>query len=137
MTKRSPTARPYADRIPRVPVGPLAPTVLGECSEWLAAQGYSPGSAAGIVNLLARLSMWMQEVGAGVDDIDEGLLARFVAAERSRDFVCVTVKSSMGTMRRFLKPAGYLGAAEVDGSSSRRPRLRWRSGVRGCATSVV
>ena len=72
VTKRSPTARPYADRIPRVPVGPLASTVLEECSEWLAAQGYSPGSAAGVVNLLGRLSLWMREVGAGVDDIERG-----------------------------------------------------------------
>lgn len=82
MTKRSPTARPHADRIPRVPVGPLAPMVLEESSEWLAAQGYSSRSAAGIVNLLERLSSWMREVAAGVDDIDEDLLARFVAAER-------------------------------------------------------
>lgn len=111
VTKRSPTARPHAERVPRVPVGPLAPTVLGECAGWLAGQGYSPGSAAGIVNLLARLSLWMREVGAGSVDIDEDLLDRFVAAERSRDFVCVTVKSSMSTMRRFLIDAGYLGPA--------------------------
>lgn len=114
MTKRSPTARPHADRVPRVPIGPLAPRVLGECSAWLSAQGYSPGSAAGIVNLLARLSLWMHLVDAGADDLDEELLARFVAAERSRKFVCVTVKSSMGAMRRFLTAAGYLGVAEVE-----------------------
>lgn len=95
-------------------MGPLAPAVLGECSNWLAAQGYSPGSAAGIVNLLARLSVWMQLADAGVDDLDEELLARFVAAERSREFVCVSVKSSMGAMRRFLTAAGYLGVAEVE-----------------------
>lgn len=81
MTKRSPTARPHADRIPRVPVGPLAPRVLAECRQWLAAQGYSPGSASGIVNLLGRLSVWMRDVGAGVDDLGEELLTRFVAAE--------------------------------------------------------
>ena len=81
MTKRSPTARPHADRIPRVPVGPLALTVLGECTGWLAAQQYSPRSAAGIVNLLGRLSLWMQEVGAGVDDISGELLERFVVTE--------------------------------------------------------
>lgn len=114
MTKRSPTARPHADRIPRVPVGPLAPGVLAECSVWLASQGYSPGSAAGIVNLLARLSLWMREVGADVDDISDELLARFVAAERSRDVVCVTVKSSMGAMRRFLTGSGYLGMSDDD-----------------------
>ena len=85
MTKRSLTARSYPVRVPRVPVGPLTPTVLDECSRWLSVQGYSPGSAAGIVNLLERLSVWMQVVGAGVDDIGEELLGRFVVAERSRD----------------------------------------------------
>lgn len=76
--------------------------------------GVFAGSAAGIGNLLGRLSLWMQEVGVGVDDISEELLARFVVAERSRDFVCVTVKSSMSTMRRFLTDAGYLGVTDVD-----------------------
>lgn len=114
MTKRSPTARPYADRIPRVPVGPLTPRVLAECSEWLAAQAYSPGSAAGIVNLLRRLSWWMREVSAEVDDIGEELLNRFVAAEQSRGLVCVTVKTSMGTMRRFFTDAGYLRVTDAD-----------------------
>jgi site-specific recombinase XerC len=134
VTKRSPTARPRADRIPRVPVGPLAPRVLGECSQWLAAQRYSPGSAAGIVNLLGRLSLWMGVVGAGVDDIDEALLERFVAAERSRDFVCVTVKSSMGTMRRFLTAAGYLGVAHADAGALTPAQVAvadWRSWMRG------
>ena len=114
MTKRSPTARPHTDRVPRIPVGPLAPGVRGECASWLTAQGYSSGAAAGVVNLLARLSVWMHMVDAEVDDIGEELLARFVSAERSREFVCVTVKSSMSTMRRFLTAAGYLGAAEVE-----------------------
>jgi integrase len=94
--------------------GPLAPTVLAEYRGWLAAQGYSPRSAAGIVNLLGRLSLWMQEVGAGVDDISEELLDRFVVAERSREFVCVTVKSSMSTMVRFLTDAGYLDVTGAD-----------------------
>lgn len=114
MTKRSPTARPYADRIPRVPVGPLAPMVLDECSQWLAAQGYLPGSAAGVLNLLGRLSLWMREVGAGVDDVGEDLLAQFVAAEQARGLVCVTLKSCMGTMRRFLTGADYLSVAKGD-----------------------
>ncbi|MGB2923340.1 MAG: hypothetical protein WBC15_25555, partial [Mycobacterium sp.] len=85
MTKRSPTARSYPVRVPRVPVGPLAPMVLGQCSGWLAGLGYSPGSAAGVVNVLERLSWWMQLVGAEVDDIDEDLLARFLTDEGSRD----------------------------------------------------
>lgn len=95
-------------------MGPLAPTVLGQCASWLVAQGYSPGSAAGVVNLLGRLSLWMQVVSAGVDEIDEELLARFVAAERSREVVCATAMRLLGTMRRFLRAGGYLGAAVVE-----------------------
>jgi hypothetical protein len=42
------------------------------------------------VNLLKRLSVWIQAVGAWVDDTDEELLAGFIAAERSHEVVCVT-----------------------------------------------
>jgi site-specific recombinase XerD len=92
----------------------LVPTVLDECSAWLNMKGYSPGSAARVVTALARLSLWMGAVGAAVDDIDEELLARFVAEERSRDVVCVTAMRALGTMRRFLIAGGYLGAAVVE-----------------------
>jgi len=114
MTKRSATARSYPVRIQRLPIGPLAPTVLDECRRWFAAKGYSPGSAAAAVNLAQRLSAWMDEVGAGVDEVDEELLARFVAAEGSRDRPCSSVKSWMGALHRFLAEAGYLRTAEVD-----------------------
>jgi site-specific recombinase XerC len=117
VTKRSPTARSYPVRVPRVPVGPLAPMVLGQCSGWLVGLGYSPGSAAGVVNVLERLSWWMQLAGAGVDDIDEDLLVRFVAVEGSRDLPCVSVKQWIGTVRRFLTAAGYLSAAVVQSDS--------------------
>jgi integrase len=91
--------------------------VLGECSGWLAGLGYSPGSAAGIVNVLKRLSWWMQLVGAGVDDIDGELLARFLADEVSRDLPCLAVKQWIGTVRRFLTAVGYLSAAVVQSDS--------------------
>ncbi len=71
--------------------------------------------------------------GRRVDDIDDALFARFIAAERSREVVCVTVKSSMGTMRRFLTAASYLSAAEVDTSqltSARAAVADWSSWLR-------
>lgn len=117
MTKRSPTARSYPVRVPRVALGPLAPVVLGECSEWLAGLGYSPGSAAGVVNVLERLSWWMQLAGAEVDDIDADLLVRFLAVEGSRDRPCVAVTQWIGTVRRFLTAAGYLSAVGVEPDS--------------------
>lgn len=114
MTKRSATARPYPVRIQRVPVGPLAPTVLDECRQWFAAKGYSSGSAVAAVNLAQRLSAWMGEAGAGIDEINEGLLDRFVTAEGSRERPCSSVKTWIGALRRFLTDAGYLQAAEVN-----------------------
>lgn len=143
MTKRSLTARPHAERIPRMPVGPLAPVVLDECRKWLSERGYSRNSAAGIVNLAARLSLWMQGAGVGVDAIGEDLLARFVAAEQSRDFVCVTVKSSMGTMRRFLIDAGYLTVTGADSGPATPSQVEvaqwcsWMRDQRGLAEKSI
>ncbi len=114
MTKRSLTARPYPVRVPKVAVGPLAPVVLAECSQWLTGKGYSSGCAAGVVNLAERLSVWMQTVGSGVDNIAEELLARFVVAERSRDVPCASVTQQIGALRRFFAAAGYLRPAEVN-----------------------
>jgi alkylation response protein AidB-like acyl-CoA dehydrogenase len=68
------------------------------------------------MNVAQRLSMWMQAVGAGVDGIEEELLVRFVAAERSRDRPCASVDSWIGALRRFLTAAGYLRTAQVDAS---------------------
>lgn len=133
MTKRSPLARPYPDRVARVPVGPLALTMLGECSSWLSARDYSPGSAAGIVNVLSRLSAWMLAVGAEVVDLDEDLLARFVAEERSREVVCSSAMRSLGTMRRFLRDSGYLQATvTADGTSTpaQAAIAQWRAWMR-------
>jgi site-specific recombinase XerD len=133
VTKRSPSARSYPDRVGRVAVGPLAPTVLGECSSWLSEQRYSPGSAAGIVNVLSRLSLWMRAVGAQVDDIDEELLARFVADERSREVVCASAMRSLGTMRRFLRASGYLRTTDVVSgppSPAQAAVTGWRSWMR-------
>ena len=133
MTKRSPTARPYPVRVPRVPVGPLVPVVLEECSQWVTGRGYSSGSAAGVVNLVQRLSMWMQMVGAGVDDVDEELLARFVIAERSRDDPCASVGRWIGVLRRFLSAAGYLRAGTVDAgplTPAQAAVTQWRTWMR-------
>lgn len=134
MTKRSATARPYPVRIQRLPVGPLAPSVLEECRRWFAAKGYSPGSAAAAVNLAQRLSAWMEEVGADIDEIDEELLDRFVTAERSRERPCSSVKPWIGALRRFMTDSGYLRAAVVDEGQFTPGQVavsEWRVWMRG------
>ena len=132
MTKISPTARPHVDPIPRIPVGPLAPVVLAECSSWARGLGYSPGYAADIVNLLARLSVWMGDVDARIDEIDESLLDRFVASERARPVVAVGVTTHMGAVRRFLISAGYLTIGEIDGAATEAQAAvtAWRAWMR-------
>ncbi|MBX7435461.1 tyrosine-type recombinase/integrase [Mycobacterium sp. Y57] len=65
------------------------------------------------MNVLKRLSGWMQLVGAGVDDIDEDLLAQFLAMEDTRDRPCISVKHVSGAMRRVLTVSGYLDIAGV------------------------
>ncbi|MDP9092238.1 MAG: tyrosine-type recombinase/integrase [Actinomycetota bacterium] len=67
------------------------------------------------MNVLSRLSMWMLAVGAELNDIDEVLLARFVAHERSREVPCTSTMRSLGTMLKFLRAAGYLQTADVAG----------------------
>lgn len=111
MTKRSPTARPYVDRIPKIPRGPLAPAVLAECRSWMTGQGYAQGTTQIIVNLLERLSAWMHSEGTGIDGICEELLERFVAYEQSRPVIATSVHTGIGTLRRFLAAVGYLPPA--------------------------
>ncbi|MEI2778056.1 MAG: hypothetical protein V9G19_19245 [Tetrasphaera sp.] len=124
MTKRSATARPYPVRVPRVAVGPLAPAVLSECSRWLAAKGYSSGSAAAVVDLAKRLSSWMHEVDVGVGGIDEELLARFVAAECARDRPCSSVNCWIGALGRSWQLRATCGPPKstTDSSLRRVPR---------------
>lgn len=132
--KRSATARPYPVRIPRVSVGPLAPTVLEECRRWFAAKGYSPGSTAAAVNLAQRLSAWMEEIGADTDEINQGFLHRFVTAERSRERPCSSVKPWIGALRRFLMDSGYLHAPEVNEHSlvpAQAAVVEWCAWMRG------
>jgi site-specific recombinase XerD len=107
--------------------------MLGECSAWLRMKGYSQSSAAGVVNVLVRLSLWMRTAGAGVEDIDEELLARFVDEERSREVVCVTAMRALGTMRRFLMADGYLNPAVVESghpAPAAAAVAEWRSWMR-------
>lgn len=74
----------------------------------MATQGYVPGTTAILVNLLQRLSAWMQAEAVDIDGICEELLEQFVECEWARPVVATSVKTGMGALRRFLKAAGYL-----------------------------
>ena len=143
MTKRSPTARPHVEPIPRVPAGPLASSVLAECRTWMTEQGYAQGSASNIVNLLARLSLWMQTESADIDDICEELLDRFVDFERSRPVVVSSLKTCMATLRKFLVSADYLAAHRAEASVATEAQravaqwCAWMHGERGLQDKTI
>ncbi|WP_199183302.1 tyrosine-type recombinase/integrase [Cryobacterium sp. Y82] len=83
------------------------------------------------MNLLARLSLWMQTEGAGTDQIGQALLDRFVIWERSRTVVAAAVTTCMGTMRRFLIAAGYFAASENEVVTEAQAAVtEWRAWMR-------
>lgn len=43
-------------------------------NSWLGEAGLSPGRASRTVNAFARLSLWMQDCGIGVADLDEDVI---------------------------------------------------------------
>jgi len=84
MVLRGPKSRALHG-IPRLREGPLASRIPA-LVEWLTEQGYAPGTRASVACTLARLSDWMGKRRLGVEDLDDPMLARFVASQtRGRD----------------------------------------------------
>ena len=63
-----------------MPAGPLA-DVVTELVIWLRAKGYAKGTALSVAGTAARLGAWMSAHKLDVDDLDEVVLERFVAAQ--------------------------------------------------------
>src|SRR5882672_9818161 len=67
---------------PRVPItGPLQPYFDGFVAE-LEAHGYTDLSAANQLRLMADLSRWLEQTGGAVDEVDRGVIERFLAKRR-------------------------------------------------------
>jgi hypothetical protein len=61
--------------------GPLTEVVV-DLVTWLGAEGYARGTAMGVTDTAARLGAWMGEARLDLKDLDDGVLDRFVAAQR-------------------------------------------------------
>ena len=126
---------------PGAPRGPLA-GVVADLREWLAVQGYSPGTIPQVVSVVLWLSAWMDDHGAGLEALDGGLLDVFAAG-----FAPGTPGRSMAigrisVVRRFLlepgrsrhaagpEPAGPAGA-ELDAWGA------WQRGQAAVSEGVV
>ncbi len=125
------------------PRGPLADAVVADLREWLAVQGYSPGTIPQVVSVALWLSAWMADHGVELEALDGGLLDLFTAG-----FVPGTPGRSMAigrmsVLRRFLleprsqsrhaagpEPAGPAGA-ELDAWGA------WQRGQAAISEGVV
>lgn len=99
----------------------------------MAKQGYAQGTTKTIVNLLARLSLWMQTESLEIDDICEQLLNRFVDFERSRPVVVSSLQTCMGTLRKFLIAADYVAVSQAEASvetEAQRAVAQWCAWMR-------
>ena len=81
--------------------GPLAPYAEG-FRENLLGQGYSWGSAAHQIHLMAHVSRWLQASGLELADLDEGAVGRFAAAR------CAEGYAAMRSARALVPLLGYL-----------------------------
>ena len=71
-----------AEPTPRLYVGPLA-SQIDSFAEFLAHQGYAPGSVTSKCLLVADLSRWLKRRGLTLAQMDEGILKQFHAHHRS------------------------------------------------------
>jgi site-specific recombinase XerD len=108
LTLRGPASRDRGG-IPRLAAGPLAEVVV-DLVAWLRAGGYARGTAMGVAGTAARLGAWMGEARLGLKDLDDGVLDRFVAAERCGRVSHPSSGRRIVTVRKFLLFAGLLTA---------------------------
>jgi integrase/recombinase XerD len=92
--------------------GLLAPFAEGFRAELLG-QGYTQGSAAHQIHLMAHLSRWLEAQGLEPAALDERLASQFAAARRADGY------AAQLSVRILMPLLGYL-------------RARWRWRRRGC-----
>ena len=98
--------------MPRLPAGPLAEVVV-DLVAWLRAEGYAPGTATSITCTAARLGAWMAGARLPVEDLDDAVLDRFVAAQVRGPARHPSSVRRIVTVRKFLKAAGLGSAAQA------------------------
>ncbi|MGE5764299.1 MAG: hypothetical protein ACM3ZF_10610 [Mycobacterium leprae] len=101
-------AEPRPDRVRAG--GPLSPFADGY-SGHLAERGYLPGSVRAHLQLLARLSRWMEGEGLDVGALSPGVVERFLIQRRHRGFVSSLSLTKPRPLLDYLDRLGVLPAA--------------------------
>ncbi len=103
---RGPVSRGREGR-PRLEGGPLDCVVL-DLVAWLKDQGYAAGTVAPVACTAARLSCWMADRRLAAQDLDQDVLAQFVASQGRGPHRHPSSARRMVTVRKFLIATGLL-----------------------------
>jgi integrase/recombinase XerD len=107
--------------------GPLAPYAEGFREE-LFGQGYTPGSAAHQIHLMAHLSRWLEVQGLGPAALDTCLISQFVAARRAGGYAALLSARALAPLRGYLRGLGVVAAARAPEPRTAEERLAGRFG---------
>ena len=105
--------------------GPLAPYAEG-FREDLLGQGYSWGSAAHQIHLVAHLSRWLEARGLEPAALDERLVGQFLAARRAGGYAALRSARALAPLLRYLRGLGVVAPAGVPEPQTPADWLIWR-----------
>jgi integrase/recombinase XerD len=92
--------------------GPLAPYAEG-FREDLLGQGYSWGSAAHQIHLMAHLSRWLEVRGLEVAGLDERVAGQFLAARRADGYAALLSPKALAPLLGYLRGLGVVTASRL------------------------
>ena len=107
--------------------GPLAPYAEGFREELLG-QGYSWGSAAHQVHLMAHVSRWLEAQGRGPAALDERFTGQFVAARRADGYAALRSARALAPLLGYLRGLGVAPPPRVPVPQTPADRLAMRFG---------
>lgn len=112
--------------------------------EWLLGRGYTWGSAAHQVRVMAFASRWLQGRGLGSQDVGPAVAARWAADRRAQGYVSYCSVRAFGPMLEYLDGLGVLAAdgPVTAGTATAAERIARRyqdylRGERGLAASSL
>ena len=80
---------------------------------WLLAEGYTEGSAARLVHLMAHLSRWMDGVGLSTGELTSPVIERFMAARRAEGYVGWRTTHALVPLVAYLHGIGVVPSADT------------------------
>ena len=107
--------------------GPLAPYAEGFRAELLG-QGYSWGSAAHQIHLMAHLSRWLQERGLEPAVLDDRLTGQFLAARRADGYAALWSARALAPLLGYLRGLGVVEPPRAPVPQTPADRLAARFG---------